>query len=231
MIVCDASSHGTTTLVEPLGPKPAGVKLSTAISTAVAFSVAHVTVDGCGRSRSTLEVTDVERRDLGRRGLRRGRFGRVGRLGGVGGSRAARVVDRPVGACRPAEGRALEVRARDRCVSEVRAGEVGAGKVGIDDLRSGEVRLGEVRIAQVGSLEVGTRERGPREIGAGQIRAGQICARTGRGRLDDAPVDGLRPGGAAAAREEQLSRSPQSAPTGLSAPRKPLLVCSISPRS
>ena len=46
MIVCDASSHGTTTLVEPLGPKPAGVKLSTTISTAVAFSVAHVTVAG-----------------------------------------------------------------------------------------------------------------------------------------------------------------------------------------
>ena len=46
VIVCDSSSHGTTTLVEPLGPKPAGVKLSTAIWTAVAFSVAHVTVTG-----------------------------------------------------------------------------------------------------------------------------------------------------------------------------------------
>ena len=186
--------------------------------------------DGCGRSRSTLEVTDVERRDLGRRGDRRRVVRRVGRLGGLGGSRAARVVDRSVGACRPAEGRAFEVRARDRRVREVRAREVGAGEVGIDDLRPGEVRLGEVRIAQVGSLEVGARERRPREVGAGQVRAGQVDACTRRGRLDDAAVDRLRPVGAAAAREQQ-SRSPPSAPTAPSASREPLLVRSIGPRS
>src|SRR5262245_16726298 len=40
---CESPSQGTVTAAEPDGPKPAGVKLSTVMSTAVAFSVAQVT--------------------------------------------------------------------------------------------------------------------------------------------------------------------------------------------
>jgi hypothetical protein len=46
VIVCDSSSHGTTTFVVPLGPNPCGEKLSTPISTAVASAVVHVTATG-----------------------------------------------------------------------------------------------------------------------------------------------------------------------------------------
>jgi hypothetical protein len=46
VIVCDSPSHGTTTFVVPLGPKPEGETESTAISTAVAFSVVHETATG-----------------------------------------------------------------------------------------------------------------------------------------------------------------------------------------
>jgi phosphoglycolate phosphatase-like HAD superfamily hydrolase len=65
VIVCDSSSHGTTTFVVPLGPKPLGEKLSTAISTAVAFAVTQLTVTGAVvaapqlRSPTSNEVTSA----------------------------------------------------------------------------------------------------------------------------------------------------------------------------
>ena len=72
---CESPSHGTVTVAVPDGPYPAGVKLSTAISTAVAFSVSHCTCTGAVESSAgTLSevVAEIAATEMTERGQTRG---------------------------------------------------------------------------------------------------------------------------------------------------------------
>ena len=119
--------------VEPLGPNPVDWAVSSAISTAVAFSVSQDTVTGTFaavsqvRSPTSKEVTSASDVAVV-----------VVPVVVDSGQLVSSIV--PSVRNRPAQRCAVEVRAGDRRVRKVRTREVGVGQVGVDDLRAAQVR-------------------------------------------------------------------------------------------
>ena len=172
--------------VEPLGPNPVDWAVSSAISTAVAFSVSQDTLTARSpQSRS--EVADVERGHLG---VGRRVVSVVVRRSWSSGQLVSsivpsvRVVPQSVAPSRFVPVIVALVRfALVRSASDRSASTICA------PLRSASVRFAPLRFVPV---EIRAGESRAGEVGVLEIRPGEVDVRARRRRLDDAAVHGLR---------------------------------------
>ena len=173
-----------------------GAAVSTARSTAVAFSVSQET-DTVRSPRRRIRVAHVERRHLLRtRSYPSSPWYRS--CPWSSGSPSRRPC-RPCASCRREPRRRGS--SRDGRPGQVGAREVGVGQVGVDDLGSAQVALREVCAAQVhvGEIRPGEVRAGKArilEIGAGEVDVRALCRR-----LDDATCDLVGRVGSPAPRE------------------------------